>query len=122
MTRAFQPAAHWSRLARCARLFVISAAIPTVAFAQTNVLPPGYGEAADGSSLKESSMLTERDSLKAYCNRELETCQRLLQDFEARRRKVGTYDGRSWTDTTAEESERLRARIAELAKLLSKMA
>jgi hypothetical protein len=66
-------------------------------------------------------MLT--DALKAFCERELASYQRIMEDFEVDRRKVGvSIDGKSWTDTTADESARRRDRIAELAKLVSKMA
>ena len=57
--------------------------------------------------------------LRDFCKRELETCYRLVDDYESGRRKIGvSADGHSWRDTTPEESRRLRARIRELIDLL----
>jgi hypothetical protein len=58
-------------------------------------------------------------ALRDFCKRELETCYRLVEDYESGRRKTGvSADGRSWRDTTPEESKRLRTRIRELTDLL----
>jgi len=55
-----------------------------------------------GHAPKESCMLT--DALKAFCEPELASHQRILEDFETGRRKVGiSTDDTSWTDTTANE-------------------
>jgi hypothetical protein len=63
-------------------------------------------------------MITEY-ALRDFCMRELETCYRLVEDYESGRRKTGiSADGRSWRDTTPEESKRLRTRIRELTDLL----
>jgi hypothetical protein len=63
-------------------------------------------------------MITEY-ALRDFCRRELETCYRLVEDYESGRRKTGvSADGRSWRDATPEESKRLRTRIRELTDLL----
>ena len=63
-------------------------------------------------------MITEY-ALRDFCRRELETSYRLIEDYESGRRKIGvSADGRSWRDTTPEESKRLRTRIRELTDLL----
>ena len=44
-------------------------------------------------------MITEY-ALRDFCRRELETCYRLVEDYESGRRKTGvSADGRSWRDT-----------------------
>jgi hypothetical protein len=63
-------------------------------------------------------MITEH-ALRDFCRRELESCYRLVEDYENGRRKIGvSTDGHSWRDTTPEESKRLRAQIRELTDLL----
>ena len=63
-------------------------------------------------------MITEY-ALRDFCRRELETCYRLVEDYESGRRKTGiSADGRSWRDTTPEARKRLRTRITELIELL----
>jgi hypothetical protein len=57
-------------------------------------------------------MITEY-ALRDFCRREL------VEDYESGRRKTGvSADGRSWRDTTPEESKRLRTRIRELTDFL----
>lgn len=54
-----------------------------------------------------------------YCKRDLETCRKLLADYKSGRRKSGeSTDGRSWTDTTAEQIAFLDEKINELTGIL----
>jgi hypothetical protein len=63
-------------------------------------------------------MIAEQ-ALRDFCRLELETCYRLVENYESGRSKIGvSSDGHSWRDATPEESKRLRARIRELTDLL----
>jgi hypothetical protein len=54
-----------------------------------------------------------------YCKRDLEAYRKLLADYKAGHRKSGeSTDGRSWTDTTAEQIAFLEDKVNELTALL----
>jgi hypothetical protein len=54
-----------------------------------------------------------------YCKRDLEAYRSLLADYKSGRRKSGeSTDGRSWTDTTAEQIAFLEKKINELTAIL----
>jgi hypothetical protein len=59
------------------------------------------------------------DGLRMFCENQLKLYQQQLQDFDAVRRKVHTFVGDSWIDTTIEEKARLRTLITELTEFLS---
>jgi hypothetical protein len=55
-----------------------------------------------------------------YCNRNLEAYHSLLADYKSGRRKSGeSADGRSWSDTTAEQIAFLEKNINELAAIVN---
>ncbi len=55
-----------------------------------------------------------------YCNRNLEAYRSLLADYKSGRRKSGkSADGRSWSDTTAEQIVFLEKNINELAAIVN---
>lgn len=54
-----------------------------------------------------------------YCKHDLEAYRKLLADYKRGRRKSGeSTDGRSWTDTTAEQIAFLEEKINELTAIL----
>jgi hypothetical protein len=60
---------------------------------------PGYTSPTQAQYTANS--VTNEHALRDFCRRELETCRRLLEDYEAGRRKIGVSDdGHSWSDTT----------------------